>query len=189
MWTSDIFKKEVALHAILYIAQHVERKDIHKICKILYFADREHLSRYGRSITGDTYIAMAFGPVPSKVDDIFQAVRGDSYFSDVAGDLKEYFEFTNRFIIKPKREADLDYLSESDLECLDHAIAICKDKDFGELTNLSHDLAWQNTQRDRAMSVKDILREAGDDEEYVNYIAGKLKTETSFHHGLANQSH
>ena len=99
------------------------------------------------------------------------------------------FEFTNRFIIKPKREADLDYLSESDLECLDHAIAICKDKDFGELTNLSHDLAWQNTQRDRAMSVKDILREAGDDEEYVNYIAGKLKTETSFHHGLANQSH
>ena len=83
----------------------------------------------------------------------------------------------------------MDYLSESDLECLDHAIAICKDKDFGELTNLSHDLAWQNTQRDRAMSVKDILREAGDDEEYVNYIAGKLKTETSFHHGLANQSH
>ena len=34
----------------------------HKICKILYFADREHLSKYGRSITGDVYIAMTYGP-------------------------------------------------------------------------------------------------------------------------------
>lgn len=186
MWSNDVFRKEVALQAILYIAQKVERKDIYKICKILYFADREHLSRYGRSITGDTYIAMAFGPVPSKVDDIFKAVRGDSYFSDCAGDLKEYFEFVNWFIIKPKKEADLDYLSATDIECLDGAIALCKDKDFVELTNLSHDLAWQNTQRDRAMSVKDIIREAGEEEDYVDYVFEKLKNETVFHHGFAD---
>lgn len=53
-----------------------------------------------------------------------------------------------------------------------------KDKSFGALTELSHGLAWQNTQRDRAMSVKDILREAGDAEGYVEYIGKKLESES-----------
>jgi uncharacterized phage-associated protein len=170
------FRKEIAIEAILYIANRVERSDIHKICKKLYYADQQHLSKYGRSITGDTYIAMNYGPVPSNVEDIFKAVRGDSVFSQyVEGIRNDSFDFFNKFILRPKREADLDYLSESDVECLDMAIAKCKDLSFQQLTDLSHDLAWNNTQRDRAISVKDILREQGDDEEYVEFIAHKLE--------------
>lgn len=175
------FRKDVSIQAILYVAQRIgKRKDIHKICKILYFADQEHLSRYGRSITGDTYIAMTYGPVPSKIEDIFKAVRGDSFFSDFANEIKLYFDFKNKYCLDIKKEADLDYLSESDIECLDHAISKCKDLSFGELTELSHDIAWNNTKRDRAMSVKDILREVGDIEDYANYIAYKLKEEEAF---------
>jgi hypothetical protein len=40
-------------------------------------------------------------------------------------------------------------------------------------------LAWNNTQRDRAISVKDILREQGDDEEYAEFIAHKLEMENA----------
>ena len=154
---------------------------MHKICKILYFADQSHLSAYSRSITGDTYIAMQFGPVPSKIDDIFKAVRGDSYFSDsdFAEDLKCNFHFVNKYIICADKPADTDYLSDSDIECLDASIAKCRNESFGALTELSHGLAWQNTQRDRMMSVKDILREVGDDEGYVDYIDKKLRTEAS----------
>ena len=76
------------------------------------------------------------------------------------------------------KPADMDYLSESDIECLDASIAKCKHKSFGALTELSHGLAWQNTQRDRVMSVKDILREVGDDEGYVEYIGKKLESES-----------
>ena len=90
------FRKEIAIEAILYIANRVERKDIHKICKILYYADQRHLSKYGRSITGDTYIAMAYGPVPSNVEDIFKAVRGDSFFSPYVDNIrKEEFDSSN----------------------------------------------------------------------------------------------
>lgn len=176
-----IFRKESALEAVLYVAQKIGiRKDMHKIFKTLYFADREHLSRYGRSITGDTYIAMFYGPVPSKIDDMFKAVRGDSYFSNYADGLKKDFHFKNKYVIEPERDANLDYLSESDIECLNIAIDKCKDKSFEDLTTMSHDLAWSNTRKDREMSIKDILRENGDTEEYVEYISSKLEVEKAF---------
>ncbi len=42
------------------------------------------MSECGRSITGDNYIAMNYGPVPSYIEDIFKAVRHQSYFSQYA---------------------------------------------------------------------------------------------------------
>lgn len=83
-------------------------------------------------------------------------------------------------IVRALQEPNMDELSVSDVACLDYAIGICKDKSFSELTAFSHGLAWSNTQRDRAISVKDILREAGDEEAYVEYIADKLKTQAAF---------
>lgn len=175
-----LFNKEVTLNAIMYILSALNgRSDMHKICKILYFADQMHLSNYSRSITGADYIRMHYGPVPSQVDDMFKAVRGDSFFSNTeeAEELGTYFSFYNRYIIDQKKEPDLDYLSETDKECLDAAIKKCKDKNFGELTEMSHGFAWQNAQQDRKISVKDILREAGDSEGYVEYVAEKLQSE------------
>lgn len=175
----NLFDKDVTLNAVLYIIQQMGGKvDMHKIFKTLYFADQEHLSKYGRTITGDVYIAMHYGPVPSRTDDIFKAVRGDSYFP--AGDLKDYFHFVNRYIVTNNKDADLDYLSESDLECLNHSISLCKDLSFEELTKKSHGLAWKNTARDRVMSYADILREEGDTEGYVEYITNKMELESSF---------
>lgn len=173
------FNKDVAMNAILYIAENIgKKKDMHKIFKTLYFADKYHLSEYGRSITGDNYIAMDYGPVPSKIADIFKAVRGDSYFP--AGDLEKYFRFVNRYIIEPKLKADMDYLSESDIECLDKAIDYCKDKSFKDLTSASHDYAWQSTTKNERMDVGDILRECGDSEEYIEYINGLMRMEKTF---------
>ena len=175
----NLFDKDTTLNAVLYIMQQLGGTvDMHKIFKILFFADREHLSKYGRTITGDVYIAMNYGPVPSKTDDIFKAVRGDSFFS--AGDLCDYFHFTNKYMVKSDKTPDLDYLSKSDLMCLDTAIKKCKDKSFGELTAMSHGFAWQSTARDREMSFSDILREEGDSEEYISYISNKLELESSF---------
>lgn len=178
-----LFKYEKAVNSLLYALQQLGGKtDMHKLCKILYFADQRHLSQYGRSITGDTYIAMQFGPVPSCVDDILKALRGDSFFSSSPEiePLKGYMAFENRFIVCGLKTPDMDELSGTDIKCLDYAIDICRNKNFAELTEYSHGLAWDNTQRDRTMSVKDILREVGDDEAYVDYIADNLKTQSSF---------
>lgn len=176
-----LFKYDRAVNAILYsLAQLGGNTDMHKLCKILYFADQQHISRYGRSITGDTYIAMRFGPVPSCVDDILKALRGDSFFSNCVTDLNDKIAFENRYIVKGLADPDMDELSESDVECLDYAIGLCKDKSFAELTAFSHGLAWGNTKRDHAISVEDILREAGDSEAYVKYIGDNLKMQSAF---------
>lgn len=173
-----LFRKEPTMNAVLYIVSKMGGKaDMHKIFKTLYFADMLHLSKYGRSVTGDVYIAMEYGPVPSMTDDIFKAVRGDSYFP--AGELAEYFHFVNKYVVENSRECDLDWLSESDIECLDYAIGKCKDKSFDEITNMSHGLAWQNTARNREISIKDMLRENGETEEYADYIAHELEIESS----------
>lgn len=176
----SLFDKEVTLNAVVYIIQQMGGKvDMHKIFKTLFFADQEHLSKYGRTITGDVYIALNYGPVPSKTDDIFKAVRGDSFF-EPGKELSSYFHFTNRYFVKNDRKADLDCLSKSDVLCLDASIKRCKDKSFDELTRMSHGLAWQSTARDQQMDFADILREEGDTEGYINYISNKLELESSF---------
>ena len=94
MKDAKLFKQDIAIQAILYILQKMGGMcDIHKCQKILYFADNEHLSRYGRSITGDAYVRMDFGPVPTYIYDLFKAVRGDSYFALQVDDVKKLLPF------------------------------------------------------------------------------------------------
>ena len=76
------FNEKKTINIVLYIAEKLKRRDFHKIFKICYFADREYLSQYGVTITGDTYIAMDAGPVPTKTYDMLKIVRGDSYMQD-----------------------------------------------------------------------------------------------------------
>ncbi len=175
------YDKDVALNAVLYVVKHNGGSlDMHALFKTLYFTDMEHLSKYGRSVTGDTYIAMQFGPMPSMTYDIFKAVRGDSFFSYASEEFKKYFHFVNKFVLAADKDYDPNQLSESDIECLNHAIKKCEGLSFGELTNMSHGLAWQNTQRGKEISIKDMLRETGDTEEYAEYVANKITLESSF---------
>jgi uncharacterized phage-associated protein len=78
------FDEKKAIAAILYILKKVSdqgaKSDLHKLFKILYFAEREHLATWGRPITGDFFIAMQYGPVPSHIYDMIKSVKGDSRF-------------------------------------------------------------------------------------------------------------
>ena len=179
MRQTKLFKQDVAIQAILYILQQMGGVcDIHKCHKILYFADNEHLSKYGRSITGDSYVRMDFGPVPTCVYDLFKAVRGDSYFASQVDDIRQrLFHFVNNKDIASTHEPDMDYLSKSDVELLDKYIMELKDKDFNAVTDASHGYAWSNTRQNGEISVRDRLTEMGDSEEYIQFIEEQLKAE------------
>lgn len=53
------------LEGIVWICDRKPGKGFHYILKTLFYADKWHLSCYGRPVFGDTYIKMPFGPVAS----------------------------------------------------------------------------------------------------------------------------
>ncbi len=179
---TKLFKQDVAIQAILYIVQQMGGKcDIHKCHKILYFADNEHLSRWGRSITGDSYVKMDFGPVPTCIYDLIKAVRGDSYFASQVDDIrKNLFHIINNKDIVATSKPCMDYLSETDVEILDKYIRQLKPMDFHEVTQASHGYAWTNTLQNGEISIHDRLKEMGESEDYIRFVEEQLNAEEIF---------
>ncbi len=163
------FDKVKTLNALLYVANRVQRKDFHKIFKLIYFADRQHLADWGRPITGDTYIAMEAGPVPSRLYDMLKIVRGDSYLPDTEG-LGQYFQVENWMYVKPLHDADLNKLSANEQEALSESISKYATLSYDEIKEKSHDVAWRCTARDFSISWDNIAREAGLDSNEVEYL-------------------
>ena len=63
------------IELVVYLTGRLRGPTFHSISKMLYFADKLHLSKYGRLISGDNYVAMAHGPVPSAVYNIMKVPR------------------------------------------------------------------------------------------------------------------
>lgn len=168
------FNLEKAINAVLYVAYKLRKKDIHRIFKILYFADRDHLSEYGRSITGDSYVRMEYGPVPSSLYDIIKAVRGDGYWSSKVDSIKLYFDITDNKNLIPKKVPDMDVLSPSDIEELDKYCSEFQCLSFKKVTDSSHLFSWKNTEPDRIISMDNILKEVGDSKNYIEHVKHML---------------
>lgn len=171
----QIFNLDKSVQAILYIANRLQRKDFHKIFKILYFSDRNHLSKYGRSITGDTYIAMTDGPVPSNIYDIFKSVRGDGFFSKESANIPWPFSVVDWNFIQPHADADLGKLSATDVEELDESLRTYGAMSWDEVREKSHDYAWRNTTRDYPISVENMILETGDSPEYARFVGSMIE--------------
>lgn len=169
--------KEKVSNSILFTLENLDgRSDLHKIFKILYFADQKHLTTYGFPITGDFYIAMKNGPVPSQTYDLLKSIRGDSVFGNIDPRYKELFDVQG-YYVSAKSKADMDELAQSDIECLLESIDENKNLDFEQLSLKSHNQAWEKANNDSEMSVIDIAEEAGVDAEMKKYILLNLENE------------
>jgi len=51
------------IETIIYILRKIKKADKIKIIKLVYLANKYHLAKYGRTITGDDYYAIEHGPV------------------------------------------------------------------------------------------------------------------------------
>lgn len=182
------FEPDKALAALLYVSHRLMERsvtnptvtpDIHRISKILYFADQKHLARYGRPILGDFFIAMKDGPVPSETYDMIKSVRGDSTFCP-AGDYGQYFDVKG-YLIHPKQEPDLDELSESDLKCINESTIENQDLSFDDLKKKSHDLAYDNASRNDRIPFKKMAEAGGADKAMLTYITTVSENQSRSH--------
>lgn len=158
------FRREAAKAAASYIIRALherlgEKPTRHQVFKLLYFADKLHLERYGRPITGEQYIAMEHGPVPEHFYNVVKKVYGTG---------KEV----------PDIEADLNELSKSELKILDEVINDYAYLGFRARTEISHDPAWEKAYEQALLADKkahpiewaDIIKNLPNSEEITEYL-------------------
>src|SRR5262245_14308697 len=92
------FDFEKARAALLYLAQKdLPEFDKGKACKLLFLADKLHLVRYGRPVTGDRYWALEHGPVPTRVLSLFDDVEQRKAARGKGTALTDAFELDRRY--------------------------------------------------------------------------------------------
>jgi uncharacterized phage-associated protein len=134
------FDPDKGLEILLYISNRISNKNIYWVLKTPYFADKYHLQDFGRPVSADVYYAMKDGPVPSGLYDIVKDVR-DTHRKPQTLRARSAFKVDGNEII-PSRDADLDFLSKSDVRALDRAIEEIGSLSFAKLKKLSHDSAY-----------------------------------------------
>lgn len=133
--------KRKIIEAVVYLAAKRPRIGVFHVCKVLFYADRNHLRRFGRPILGDTYCAMDDGPVPSFALDIAKLNR-----RFVSNDLlkiaaeKLNIDDSDGYVRLTARDTfDDTTFSRTDIECLDESIEKYADMPFLELWRMVHD--------------------------------------------------
>lgn len=160
--------------------------DYIKLFKILYFAQRQHLVEYGRTIFDDTFQARQFGPVSG-------FIRKGLKLKELSKSLSPDFElFGNGInivinpehqIIKSTQQADMDELSISEIKCLDRYITEFKDMKSSDISEIPHeDSAWikayERSKKDpqmRSMTILEIAEAGGANQNTLAYIKENLK--------------
>ncbi|OCG12621.1 Panacea domain-containing protein [Gilliamella apicola] len=165
------FNYSKALEVLLYVSSKVEY--MYHTGKIIYFANRYHLEKYGRFVIDDRVIAMKNGPVLSNVYDMIKSARGDTCsYPEVEKHLTYSSGGSSLHKLLPKREANLDYLSESDIECLNEAINKIKGMSFRDLERFSHDSLYYTADQNNEISIDEIINHSINPDNLRKYLAG-----------------
>lgn len=158
------YNKNKAIAAIVFVLRELDGTvGLHKLSKILYFADQKHLVEFGRPIIGDTYQAMNYGPVPHSTYNLAKNAT-PSQFSKHGG---------HTLLLEDYDDAIFEELSITDMEFLSESVIENKNLTFKELTNKSHKEAWTKNEGS-FISVLDIAKEAGADDDMLNYISQNI---------------
>jgi len=152
------FSLDKLVEAIAYFAEVGEIRDLTKLkaAKLLFFADKTHLLRYGWPILGDRYVSMDHGPVPSQSLNVMNRVIAPDEIEDVVRKrVLETLELQKKGTGHPLFRAKSHsrkflHLSESERAVLDEVIRDYGRKPVGELIDLTHqEHAWKVSNLER----------------------------------------
>lgn len=152
MKTVDQIQKIKAV--VLYILQHAqEGMDYIHLFKVMYFSQQKHLTLYGMPLMADSFVARKHGPVPTLTYKVMRGIEGkvtleSQELKDFASALTITTQEGHQVVhVKEGVVYDMDELSVSNVKMLDEVIEKYKDMDAFDLSDISHDKAWNNAQR------------------------------------------
>lgn len=138
---STQFQPEKAIASIGYLVQQTGA-DLYSVMKMIYLADKVHLGRYGRTITGDIYTAMSKGPVPERSYNLCKFVAGKRDRFDPMPEARAFLrlvDYNFELLVTP----EVEELSASDIEALDEVAAVHQAGGWKAVFEGSHDSAWR----------------------------------------------
>lgn len=156
------------IEALLYLANKDER--LYWVLKMIWLAERNHLSKHGAMILGDDYIAMNHGPVPSLAYAIIQDVRREVGYGFEDPNPESVFETPDNRTITPMREANTSLLSQSELECLDDAYNSLKDRSFGAIKRFSHTPSYEAAGQNDGIPFEEFVSDLENGKEVLSYL-------------------
>ncbi len=168
---------------LLYVLQNGSQKvksNVYYIVKTLFFAQQKHLAKFLCPIYNDHIIALKFGPVPSQIYDVLKMSRGDVdvlsfHAEDGLQKVSDAISFTDEMFV-PKEKVDMDYLSPSNVECLDAALEEVEKLSFEDILDMTHSAEWQRaySSKDKTMDTVAIAREGGANEAELDYLKNNI---------------
>jgi len=130
-----------------------------RVLKLLYIADRECLQDTGSMITGDKVVAMANGPVLSRV---YNLIKGEAVGVE---EWSRHF-CTDHYHLKMHQPLDIGELSKFEIEKLRDVAKRHEDDDDWQVVERTHDFEeWQKNRpidhSSRPISIADMLKALG----------------------------
>ena len=127
------------VQALAYLAyqQSDHVIDSMKAYKLLWLADRYHLRKSGRTISGDVFYALPHGVVPSDAKCVVEHQK-TKLFNDESY-CEKYLKPVGKYQYMAVREPDLNVFSDSDQEALDKVLAYYNQFSSDQLSEQSHD--------------------------------------------------
>jgi len=148
---------------VLYILGKIDAGvDYIHLFKMMYFAQQNHLVVYGLPLMDDTFKARKHGPVPSVTYKVVRRVEGKPV--DMMQDLDDFcnaievrMEDGHQMVYrKGNATCDMEELSVSNIKILDSWIEKLRDVKSFDLSDLSHDRAWEKAKADAERTGEDI---------------------------------
>lgn len=162
----DLYEMKM-VNAIMYFAKNTKGCYKTKLFKLLYFLDFISFKRYGFTVTGNTYKALPYGPVPIQLLENMSNAEPSEFFRDSIALIDEERSDGKIFTrIVPKKEPDLDWFNKNELKVLREVAEIFKEADtklMVEATHL-HNSPWDRTIKERGMYKEIDIMLAIDDE-------------------------
>lgn len=173
------FDKHKLTEIVLYILNKTKGLDYYRVFKIIYFANMNHLVKYGIPMVSDEFYALKDGPVPSI---LYDCIKTGSYcdkeLQTILNDNIQKGDDDAYYMLEAKRETDTDYFSKADIEALDKSILENAKLSYSELRSKSHGEEWKRAyysqQGCKVMDIVGIAKDGKASDDMIEYIKDNL---------------
>ena len=177
--------EKVANAIIFFVEKNIEHFGKTKLMKLMYFADKEHLEKFGRVMFYDNYRKLPRGPVATFTYNIISskdANDGDDFKSYI-DNFSDFVEIQKKDInqknsatrFNPKNSFDNTFFSKSEIEILENVAKKYKTYTKEQISEESHSLKeYINTDMNDFINISDMT-ENKELKEYLNFWKNEHK--------------